>query len=131
MIMSNVNKSIDVVIKSDGKILAGQQGATLSQRSASSDITNRIKLDWTESLPGARSWSVNCGGLYVLDEESLRKLESAFVLGDLVTASLTIDGVNWSGNCIITEFPLMATFNKGLTYSLSLVGTGPLAEVTA
>lgn len=127
--MSNVNKSIDVIIKSNDKILAGQQNAILSQQAAINDVTNRIILDWEESLAGVRSWQVNCGGLYVMNQVSLNELEQAFIDGTPVSASLTIDETLYEGECLITTFPLQATFNKGLTYSLVLIGTGPLSRV--
>lgn len=127
--MGNVNKSIDVVIKADGKVLAGQQNATFSQSSAVSDVTNRIKLDWEESLPGVRSWRINCGGLYVMDKVSLHELEKAFMDGTPLSVSLALDGGSYEGMCLITSFPLQATFNKGVAYTVTLNGTGPLNRV--
>lgn len=127
--MSNVNKSIDVIVKSGDKVLAGQQNATLSQQAAVSDVTNRIKLDWEESLAGVRSWRVNCGGLYVMNQASLEELEQAFMDGLSISVSLALDGTWYEGECLITNFPLQATFNKGLSYSLVLMGIGPLSKV--
>ena len=126
MIMNNIKKSIDVVIKSNDKVLAGQQNATFSQQTATSEITNKIQLDWKRFLPGVRGWQINCNGLYVMSEETLRVLEHSYLEGEPVSVSLTIDGANYSGECLITAFPMQATFNKGLAYTLTLLGSGPL-----
>lgn len=127
--MGNVNKSIDVVIKSNDKVLAGQQNATLIQQTTTNEITNRIKLDWQEFLAGVRGWKVNCSGLYVMNQESLNELQQSFVDGTPVSVSLAIDGVNYTGKCLITSFPMQVIFNQGLTYSLGLIGSGPLSRI--
>lgn len=122
----DVNKSIDVVISVEDKPLAGQTGATLVQNTVAIDITNQINPDWSKSLPGTRSWRVNCGGLYVVNASSLSILQQAFMNNTPLQVSFTVAGRTYTGEAILTDFPLQSTFSKGLTYSAVLLGTGEL-----
>lgn len=128
-ILNDINKSVDVVIAIDGRPLAGQQGAILNQRRDAIDITNRIHPDWTESLSGTRSWNVRCGGVYILDKESLNRLESAFMDNKELEVSLTLGKRRYTGKALITDFPINTTFNQSVKYNVALLGTGPLVEV--
>lgn len=124
-----INKSADVVLYMDTIPLAGQQGATLSQRREINDITDKIALDWREYLSGPRSWSVKCPGMYIVNQETLKTLEHAFLDNEAIDVRLTLDQTTYRGQGIITDFPLNAVFGKGLTYTLVLMGTGPLEDV--
>lgn len=121
-----IQKGIDIVIKVNGVAVAGQQGASLTQSRTSIDITNRIDSSWSESLAGTRTWRISCSGLYVVNAESLQALQSAFMEDTELSVSFTIDGVEYSGSAILTDFPLTANFNRGLTYQAILLGTGEL-----
>ena len=122
----DVNKSIDVVISINGKPLGGQMGATLVQNTVAVDITNQINPDWSKSIPGTRSWRVNCSGLYVVNEASLSALQQAFMNNTVLEVSFTLAGRTYTGEAILIDFPLQSIFSKGLTYSASLLGTGEL-----
>lgn len=123
----NVNKSIDVVVSIDGKQLAGQAGATLVQNTATIEITNQIEPDWETFLPGTRSWKIRCNGLYVISASTLDQLEKAFLNNQTVDISFTLAGKEYHGEAILVDFPLSATFSKGLTYSAQFLGSGPLS----
>lgn len=128
-ILTDVNKSLDVVVSINGKVVGGQQNAQFSQQRSSINITNKIDPQWQENLAGTRSWNVRCTGLYVMNSEALADIQDAFMTDKTVTVSLTIDGKQYSGETIITDFPLNAIFDSGLKYSLTLLGTGPLTQV--
>lgn len=123
-----IQKGIDIVIKIGGKPVAGQQNATLIRSMVPINITNKITGDWQESLSGLRSWRVGCGGLYVLNAESLQALEDAFMNNEEVEVSLTIGDKNYSGRALITDYPLSSIFNAQFKYNLSLLGVGALNE---
>lgn len=123
-----IQKGIDIVIKIGGKPVAGQQNASLTRSMVPINITNKITGDWQESLSGLRSWRVGCGGLYVLNAESLQALEDAFMNNEEVEVSLTIGEKNYFGRALITDYPLSSIFNAQFKYNLSLLGVGALNE---
>lgn len=124
----NVNKSIDVVISANSLPLAGQRNASLIQSNTPIDITNKINPEWSESLAGTKTWSINCSGVYVVDAESLKQLEQAFLEDKELTVSFTLAGDKYYGQALLTDFPLNTVFNQGLRYSAKLLGTGSLTR---
>lgn len=123
-----IQKGINIVIKIGNKPVAGQQNASLIRSMVPINITNKITGDWQESLSGLRSWRVGCGGLYVLNAESLQSLEDAFMNNEEVEVSLTIGEKNYFGRALITDYPLSSIFNAQFKYNLSLLGVGALNE---
>ena len=121
-----IQPGIDVVLKIDGKPVAGQQGATLNRSMAPIDITNKINGDWKESLAGVRSWKITCGGLYVLNAESLKALEDAFMDNTELDVAIGFNGKNYFGRVLITDYPVSAVFNGQFKYNISLLGVGEL-----
>ena len=126
-----IQKGIDVVLKINGKPVAGQQGATLNQSMSPIDITNKITGDWSESLAGTRTWRINCNGLFVVNAESLQALEDAFMNNTEIEASIAVDNKNYFGRVLITDYPLSAIFNAQFKYNISLLGVGELAYENA
>jgi predicted secreted protein len=119
-------KSIDVVLKIDNQVIGGQQNASLVRQSAVIDITNKINGEWSESLAGTKSWSINCGGLYLVNSKSLDLIEDAFLKNRPVEVSFTIGERKYNGSCLIVDFPLNAIFNNQFKYNMRLLGTGAL-----
>lgn len=124
-----VNKSIDIIVSINGTNLAGQSNAILRQNRRVHDISNKIKMDWEESLVSMRSWSVSCTGLYVINDASLHALNNAFAADSLLTVSLTLDGAKYQGQARLKDFQVNTVFTKGANYSAVLIGTGPLSRV--
>lgn len=123
-----IQPGIDVIIKIDGKPVAGQQNATLNRSMAPIDITNKINGDWRESLAGVRSWKVACSGMYVINAESLAQLEDAFMNNTELDVSLGFNGKNYFGRVLITDYPVSAVFNGQFKYNISLLGVGELSR---
>lgn len=128
-VLKDINKSADVVILVDGRPVAGQQGAVLNQHRDTINITNKIKPEWSENLIGTRSWNVRCNGVYVVNQPSLALLQSSFMENAEVEVSLIISGKRYKGKALITDFPINTVFNQSVKYNVTLLGTGPLAEV--
>ena len=124
--MSNVARSIDTVIRLNGMALGGQQGANLIRQTEAIDITNRINGEWNENLAGKKSWSINCSGLYIVNDNALSLLENAFMNNIPVEVLISIAGSKLKGKAIIVDFPLNSVFNKEFKYSIKLLGTGAL-----
>lgn len=128
-VLKDINKSADVVILVGGRPLAGQQGAVLNQHRDSINITNKITPEWSENLVSTRSWNVHCSGVYVLNQESLTTLQTSFMENAEVQVSLTVNGIEYAGKALITDFPVNTAFNQSLKYNVTLLGTGPLTKV--
>lgn len=126
-----IQKGIDIVLKINGKPVAGQQGAVLNRSMSPIDITNKINGDWSESLAGTRTWRINCNGLFVVDAKSLQALEEAFMNNTEIEVSVIVDGKNYFGRVLITDYPLSAIFNAQFKYNISLLGVGELAYENA
>lgn len=121
-----VQRSIDVVLIADGVPVAGQQGATLNRSMSPIDITNQITGSWKESLGGLMSWNISCNGMYIKDNAGLRALEQAFLENKEITVKILVGNIHYTGQALITNFPLNAVFNTQFKYTLSLLGTGEL-----
>lgn len=123
---TNLVKSIDVVLKINDEIVGGQQSASLIRQSAIVDITNKINGEWSESLAGIKSWSIDCSGLYLVNSTSLERIEDAFLNNYPVEVSFTIGDRKYKGVCLIVDFPLSTIFNTQFKYNMKLLGTGAL-----
>ncbi len=124
---SNAGRSIDVIVSLNGYPLGGQEGASLVRQAQVINITNKIHGEWEENLSGVKSWSVNCSGLYIVNDYSFSLLEDAFMNNTPVEVSITVNSQELKGQAIITEFPLNAVFNKEFKYNLRLLGSGALS----
>lgn len=120
------HKGIDAVVLINDKIIGGQQNCTLNRQMTPIKITNKINGTWDDSIAGTRSWSINCTGLFIKDQEAWNILENAFKTGQRVTVKLTDGTKNYTGEALVTRMPLKAIFNKAYTYSITLLGVGAL-----
>jgi predicted secreted protein len=119
-------KGLDVLLKVGDEPVAAQQDAKLTRGTRTADISDKIELKWDDFAAGAKYWSIQCSGAYVLDDKGLKALETAFLNGEVIEVTLSN---GYIGKAIITSFPIGATFNKDVTYSLVLQGKGALEEV--
>lgn len=125
----------DVLLKvkslEDGKILAGQQGASISRSASEIDVSTK-GTNWAEKLAGQLSWSISCDGLLVADDEAYNYLEDAFHNRQLVEIYVEYpNGKKYEGLAIITTADLDAPFGDACSYSFEFGGTGELTPVKA
>lgn len=122
--------SVKIIIGSN--TVAGQRGATLNREMGTTDTTNKDGDGWTEQSSTIKSWSIECDGLVVKNDEGYAALRAAYIAGDLVDVKFgdASSGVGEQGKAIITSFPLEAPYDGEVTYAISLAGTGPLTEIT-
>lgn len=128
--MKKIQQGINVLLMVNDIPVGGQQNISLSRSASSIDITNRIQNEWKESLSGLKTWSVNCQGVYIINEDGFNLLEDAF-LNNLeidVIICLSADK-KYQGKAIITSFPLSSSFNSEFKYSINLLGNGALEQI--
>ena len=121
-----LHRGIDVVLSINGKNVGGQTNATLNRTMSPIKITNKINGEWENSLSGVKSWTLNCTGLVVKDEESFQELEECFNNGTTVTVRLADTHKAYIGNALITNFPVSAPYNTNFSYSIALLGINEL-----
>ena len=122
-------KGVDVVIKIGTDLLAGQRSATLNRAGETIDVTTKDSNGWKESEPGLKEWSIDCDGLFVESDTAYEALETAFINGDKVSVELGMpSGLKYSGQAIITDFPLEAPYDDNVSYSVAFAGDGELTK---
>lgn len=126
--MNRVEKGINVILSIDSKPVGGQLGASLNRSAESIDITNKIDGEWASYLEGVKTWSIDCSGLYVIDDECLKLLEQAFYNNTEILAQITIGNNKYEGKSIIVDFPLEAVYDDSFKYSIRLLGIGELTN---
>ncbi|MGL4850931.1 MAG: phage major tail protein, TP901-1 family [Clostridium sp.] len=119
------------------KVLGGQRNATLSRSAETIDATSKDTVgNWMESLPGFKSWSIECEACYIADDTSYQALNTAFLAGKNVYVLVTFGELGTTGvkgmvgEATITDFPIELPYDDLVTYSLTLNGSGALAEGT-
>lgn len=112
-------------------VVGGQRGATLNRSSEAIDVTNKVNGGWKESVAGFKEWSVDCDGLYVVDDAGYEALEAAFNASEEVELKIASGNLVYVGKAIITDFPIEAPYDDIATYSISFTGTGALADTLA
>ena len=120
------NQGVDAILSIDGVILGGQKTAILNRTMSPINITNQINNDWQRNIAGTRAWSLTCGGMFIKGQEAFDALEKAFYDGKEITVTLTDNDRTYTGQAIITSFPVTANYNDAFMYSLIFLGTGPL-----
>lgn len=126
-----IQSGIDVILYIGDKPVAGQQKATLNRSMNPIDITNKINGDWGEHLGGSHLWKIKCDGIYVINADSLQALENAFMNNEEIEISIRLNGKNYFGRVLITDYPVSSIYNAEFKYSLTLLGTGELHDEDA
>lgn len=121
-------KGLNVLLKVGGKAVAAQSNAQLARNTKAVDVSNKIDLKWDDFLPGSKNWSIVCTGAWVVNDEALTALENSYMNNEKVEVRLDNGIFTYSGNAIITSFPIGAMYNQDVTYSINLQGCGPLVK---
>lgn len=121
-----LHRGVDVILSINSKIIGGQTNADLTRTMSPIKVTNKINGDWEKSLAGVKSWKLTCKGFIVKDELSFQELENSFNSGLEVSLSLN-DGVKtYTGNALITNFPVAAPYDDNFSYDITFLGVSEL-----
>lgn len=121
-----IQPGIDVIIKVDNIPVAGQTNASFQRSMTPIDITNKITGDWKENIAGLKTWKIKCNGLYVINAESLDRLEEVFMRNEEVEVVVIFGNKKYTGRALITDYPLSAIYNSQFKYEITLLGSGAL-----
>ena len=128
---TNAKRGLDIIISIDGEALGGQRGATLNRSAEVIDISNKVTGGWAEKMASLKEWSIDCDGIFVVDDQALVKIEEAFLNSKVVEVKIADEKWGYHGKAVITDFPIEAAYDDAATYSLTLEGTGALEKVVA
>lgn len=132
-----MKKGVDILLKvkrSSGtaEVVAGQRNATLNRAKDTIETTNKTTGGWKTFLPGLKEWSVDADGVYVIDGEGYELLEDAFNNDTPIIIELGEAGsgeLGFTGEAILTEFPIECPYDDTCTYSITLQGSGALSPI--
>ena len=119
-------QSNDVRVSIGEKLIGGQQSCTLTKESSTMETTTKDSGFWADSEVNGISWSVECEGLIVVDDEAVETLNEAWKNGTKVTIKYGSAEKYETGQAIIESIEQNDEAKEKSTYSVSFVGCGEL-----
>ena len=128
--MQGMKCKVFIVDQETDEVLAGQRNATLNRSAETIDATSKdTEGYWKENLQGFKEWGVDCDGALVESDTAYTILEEKFLNSENVDVKIIMgSGTEYTGNAVITDFPLDMPYDDLVTYSISLTGSGPLTK---
>ena len=120
-------KGLDVLIKVGSQVVGGQRNASLEMSAETIDTTVKTTGGWAAKIPGIKSWTSSCDGVYFLDDAGLEAAQTAFMNGTAVSLEFSnSNGLTYSGQAVITSMSVEAGQEDIVSYTISFEGTGAL-----
>ena len=120
-------KGLDVLIKVGSTVVGGQRNASLEMSAETIDTTVKTTGGWAAKIPGIKSWTSSCDGVYFVDDAGLEAAQTAFMNGTAVKLDFTnSSGLAYSGQAVITSMSVEAGQEDVVSYTISFEGTGAL-----
>ena len=120
-------KGLDVLIKVGSQVVGGQRNASLEMSAETIDTTVKTTGGWASKIPGMKSWTSSCDGVYFLDDAGLEAAQTAFINGTAVQLVFSnSEGLAYSGQAVITSMSVEAGQEDVVSYTISFEGTGAL-----
>ena len=120
-------KGLDVLIKVGSQVVGGQRNASLEMSAETIDTTVKTTGGWASKIPGIKSWTSSCDGVYFVDDAGLEAAQTAFMNGTAVSLEFSnSSGLSYSGQAVITSMAVEAGQEDIVSYTISFEGTGAL-----
>ena len=120
-------KGLDVLIKVGSTVVGGQRNASLEMSAETIDTTVKTTGGWASKIPGIKSWTSSCDGVYFVDDAGLEAAQTAFMNGTAVSLEFSnSNGLTYSGQAVITSMSVEAGQEDIVSYTISFEGTGAL-----
>ena len=120
-------KGLDVLIKVGSTVVGGQRNASLEMSAETIDTTVKTTGGWASKIPGIKSWTSSCDGVYFVDDAGLEAAQTAFMNGTAVSLEFSnSEGLSYSGQAVITSMSVEAGQEDVVSYTISFEGTGAL-----
>ena len=128
--MAGEKTGVDVLISVGETVIGGQRGATLNREVNTIDATHKQVAGLGYSIAGQGSWSIDTDGVLLADDAALDTLEEAFENKEAVKVTWTNPGgKSYTGDAILTSYPIEAPMDDVMTYSMSFQGQGKYKKV--
>ena len=120
-------KGLDVLIKVGSQVVGGQRNGSLEMSAETIDTTVKSTGGWAAKIPGIKSWTSSCDGVYFLNDAGLKAAQTAFMNGTEVKLEFSkASGLAYSGQAVITSMSVEAGQEDVVSYTISFEGTGAL-----
>ena len=120
-------KGLDVLIKVGTTVVGGQRNASVEMSAETIDTTVKSTGGWAAKIPGIKSWTSSCDGVYFLNDAGLTAAQTAFMNGTEVKLEFSkASGLAYSGQAVITSMSVEAGQEDVVSYTISFEGTGAL-----
>ena len=120
-------KGLDVLIKVGSQVVGGQRNASLEMSAETIDTTVKTTGGWASKIPGIKSWTSSCDGIYFLNDAGLKAAQTAFMNGTSVQLDFSKgEDLVYSGQAVITSMSVEAGQEDVVSYTISFEGTGAL-----
>ena len=120
-------KGLDVLVKVGSQVVGGQRNASLEMSAETIDTTVKTTGGWASKIPGIKSWTSSCDGIYFLDDAGLEAAQTAFMNGTSVQLDFSKgEDLVYSGQAVITSMSVEAGQEDIVSYTISFEGTGAL-----
>jgi TP901-1 family phage major tail protein len=128
-------RGVDIVVQVEGATpgtyvtIASQRGAKFKEDVDTIELTSKSSAGWKEYDYGLAGWKISCDGAYVLSDTAYYKLITCMRGKTKAKAKWTETGTSGDvhqGDVIVTSRELDAPYDKEVTYSFELLGTGPI-----
>lgn len=118
----------------DWVLLGGQRGAKLKQKTESVDIGVKGESGkgmWKDYILGGKEWSIDCDGLYLLDDVAFDAFNQAYLDRRKLKVEIRLpNSKQYEGLVAIENLDLEMNYDDTVTYSTTLLGCGELKMVT-
>ncbi len=128
--MSSEIRGVDVLLKKDGTVIAGQRDLSLSIKADKMDTSVKTNDGWKTSLAGLREWSVSldCVTYFGDDGSSQREIRQAAVEGTNIDVVIAVgDEEVYAGEAAITGLDINGPMSDVSMSSFSLEGASALS----
>ena len=120
-------KGLDVLVKVGSQVVGGQRNASLEMSAETIDTTVKTTGGWAAKIPGIKSWTSSCDGIYFLNDAGLKAAQTAFMNGTSVQLDFSKgEDLVYSGQAVITSMSVEAGQEDVVSYTISFEGTGAL-----
>lgn len=122
-------RGLDVLIKIGSQVVGGQRNASLELSAESIDATCKTTGGWSKKLPGIKTWSSSCDGIYFLNDAGIAAVQTAFKNSQEAELEFSnTEGICFKGKAIITSMSIEAGQDDVVSYAISFEGCGELKD---
>ena len=128
---NEVKRGLDILLSVGDTAIGGQRNASIEMSAESIDVSTKTTGDWKAKMTGAKEWTSDCDGIYLIGDAGYKAALNAFMNGTEVNVKIADSGstVGFQGKAVITSFSFEAPYEDAMTYEMSFEGVGALTPI--